>query len=76
MALFLDTRGKSSLAVGICGRCKMKRASVDLRPDGDRPGLIVCGEGCSDQLDPYKLPARRSENISVQYPRPDEDLIV
>jgi hypothetical protein len=76
MSAFLDTRGKSTLAVAICDRCKMKRPAAEMRFDGDRPGLRVCSRGCSDQLDPYKLPARQTEDIAVPYPRPDEDLVV
>jgi hypothetical protein len=74
MSRFLDTRGKALLSVGICDRCRMKRPLVDLGPDGDSPGLRVCNRGCSDELDPYRLPARRPETITVPFPRPDEDL--
>lgn len=78
MPLYIDTRGKTSVAIGVCDRCKMKRALVDLTEDLDSRGLQVCrglgSNGCQDQLDPYKLPARRSENISLRRPRPDEPL--
>ena len=37
-------------------------------------GLKVCTEDCADLLDPYRKPARRAENISLRYPRPDEPL--
>lgn len=74
MSLYLDTRGKSVVSIGVCDRCKMKRALVDLGPDRNSPGLRVCNQGCNDLYDPYRLPARRTENITVQYPRPDEEL--
>ena len=78
MPLYIDTRGKTSVAIGVCDRCKMKRALVDLTEDLDSRGLQVCRglgpNGCQDTLDPYKLPARRSENISLRRPRPDEPL--
>ena len=71
MPIFMDTIGLSSLAIAVCDRCKMKRAYVDLRPDGNSPGLRVCGEGCWDTLDPYRLAARKTERINLRFPRPD-----
>ena len=68
---WLDTRGKSSLAIAVCDRCKMKRAYVDLGPDPNFPGLRVCNEGCRDQYDPYRLPARQTERINLRFARPD-----
>lgn len=74
MPKYIDTRGRTSLAVGICDRCRMKRALTDLSADPDSPGLRVCNQGCADQLDPWKLPARKTEQLTVSYPRPDEDI--
>lgn len=74
MPIWLDTHGNTVLSIAICDRCKMKRAYSDLRPDGNIPALRVCGEGCSDQFDPYRLPARQSEKISLRFPRPDADV--
>lgn len=74
MSLHLGTRGRSTVAIGVCDRCKMKRGLSELEPDRNSPGLRVCGRGCNDLLDPHRLPARRAENIAVQYPRPDEDV--
>lgn len=71
MPIFLDTRGYSTLAIAICDRCKMKRPHSDLRPDPNFPGLKVCGQGCADEKDPYRLPARKTERITLQFPRPD-----
>ena len=71
MPIFMDTIGLSSLAIAVCDRCKMKRAYVDLRPDGNSPGLRVCGEGCWDTLDPYRLAARKTERINLRFARPD-----
>jgi hypothetical protein len=71
MPIFMDTRGLTSLAIAVCDRCKMKRAYVDLRPDGNSPGLRVCGEGCWDTLDPYRLAARKTERINLRFARPD-----
>ena len=71
MPKWLDTRGLTSLAIGICDRCKMKRAYIDLQPDPNFPGLRVCNEGCRDQYDPYRLPARQTERINLRFARPD-----
>ena len=74
MPVFLDTRGRSTLAIGICGRCSRKLPIGELREDGNIPGLRVCGDGCADEYDPYRLPARQTENISLRFPRPDTPL--
>ena len=52
----------------------MKRAYDDIQQDGNIPGLRVCKFGCSDVKDPYRLPMRQPEKISVRFPRPDADV--
>jgi hypothetical protein len=52
----------------------MKRAYDDISNDRNIPGLRVCNEGCNDERDPYRLPARQPEKISIRFPRPDADL--
>ena len=76
MPRFLDTTGLTSLAIGICDRCKMKRTFVSLQPDPNFPGLRVCDQGCKDQFDPYRLPARKTERINLRFPRPDTSVAV
>ena len=71
MPLFLDTTGLTTIAIAVCDRCKMKRALADLQSDINFPGLRVCSEGCRDQKDPYRLPARQTERINLRFPRPD-----
>lgn len=71
MGMFLDTIGNASLAIFICDRCRMKRAMDEQMSDGNSPGLKVCQQGCSDQKDPYRLPARKTERINLRFPRPD-----
>jgi hypothetical protein len=71
MPRFLDTTGNAVISIFICARCKMKRASIEAMPDPNFPGLVVCQQGCADQKDPYRLPARKTERITIQYPRPD-----
>lgn len=62
------------LAIAICARCSRKKPYTSLRPDGNSPGLRVCNDGCWDPIDPYRLPARQTESISLQFPRPDTPL--
>lgn len=45
----------------------------DLQPDPNYPGLYVCQDDL-DQLDPYRLPARETENITMEWCRPDISL--
>jgi hypothetical protein len=74
MPRFLDTRGYSDIAIAICDRCKCKYPHAVLRSDPNFPGLRVCDTGCADQFDPYRLPARKTERITIRFPRPDESL--
>ena len=59
-----------SISIAICQRCQRKKAYTALRPDSNQPGLRVCAE-CWDLKDPYRLPARQTEDISLRFPRPD-----
>ena len=74
MSIWLDTHGNSVLQIAICDRCKMKRAYSDISQDRNLPGLRVCNEGCNDERDPWRLPARQPEKISIRFPRPDADV--
>lgn len=74
MPRFLNTEGRSTLAIAICDRCRMKRPLDTLGPDPNFPGLRVCDQGCRDDLDPYRLPARQTERINLRFPRPDVSL--
>ena len=71
MPRFLDTRGYWTVAIAVCDRCKMKRPHANMRSDPNFPGLRVCDQGCADNLDPYRLPARQTEKIALRFPRPD-----
>ena len=73
MPVYLDTRGNSVLSVAICDRCNRKFAYVDLMPDPNFPGMRVCKDDV-DQYDPWRLPARQTENIALRFPRPDQNL--
>lgn len=76
MPRFLDTRGGSDIAIFVCDRCKMKRAHSTARNDPNFPGLLVCDQGCADQIDPYRLAARQTERITIRFPRPDVSVAV
>lgn len=68
--------GPGNVAIAVCDRCNGKVPYTELRPDGNAPGLRVCGNpGCYDTKDPHRLPARKTETISLRYPRPDEPLL-
>lgn len=70
MPVYLDTRGNSVLSVAVCDRCSRKFAYTDLMPDPNFPGMRVCKDDL-DKFDPWRLPARQTENISLRFPRPD-----
>jgi len=74
--MFLDTTGNASLAIFVCDRCRMKRPIDEQMSDGNFPGLKVCQQGCADQKDPYRLPARKTERINLRFPRPDVSVAV
>jgi hypothetical protein len=73
MPRFLDTRGRTTLAIGICDRCKRKFPLDELMPDPNFPGLRVCRVDL-DQFDPYRLAPRATETITLPFVRPDEPL--
>lgn len=64
------------LALFVCARCQRELPYKESRADGDKGAAVrVClREGCWDRLDPWKLPPRQMEAISLQYPRPDVQL--
>lgn len=73
MPLFLDTTGRTTLGIGICGRCSRKFPLEDLHPDPNSPGLKVCLEDLDD-YDPYRLPPRQPDQITLPFVRPDVPL--
>jgi hypothetical protein len=70
MPVYLDTRGNSVLSVAICDRCSRKFPYGELMPDPNFPGMRVCKDDV-DNFDPWRLPAIKTENISLRFPRPD-----
>jgi hypothetical protein len=73
MATFLDTTGQPTLGIGICARCCEKFPLAELFSDPNSPGLMVC-EKDADQYDPYRLPARQPDRITLPFYRPDESV--
>lgn len=69
MPVWLNTRGKGNLGIGLCDRCHFKFSIEDLVPDDNSPGLKVCRK-CVDQFDPYRLPARRPDDLTLPFYRP------
>jgi hypothetical protein len=70
MPVYLDTRGNSVLSVAVCDRCNRKFGYTELMPDPNFPGMRVCKDDL-DKFDPWRLPARQTENIALRFPRPD-----
>ena len=73
MPAFLNTLGNSTLGIGICDRCSFKFPLGKLMPDGNTPGLRVCGK-CCDVYDPWRLPALQDDRINLPFVRPDDDI--
>lgn len=73
MPIFLDTRGKTTLGIGICARCSRKMSLDDLHQDPNYPGLLVCLAD-KDEFDPWRLPARAPDRIALRFVRPDVTL--
>lgn len=71
MAVYLDTRGNSKISIAVCARCGVKYPWTELRSDPNSPGLMCCPDGCRDQFDPWRLPSRETENITLEWCRPD-----
>jgi len=73
MSIWLDTRGRSTLGIGLCARCSRKMSLDELFSDPNSPGLRVCREDL-DNLDPYRLPPRQPATITLPFVRPDSPL--
>jgi len=73
MSIWLDTRGRSTLGVAVCARCSRKMSLDELFSDPNSPGLRVCREDL-DELDPYRLPPRQPDQITLPFVRPDTPL--
>lgn len=72
---WVDTSSEPTCGIGICGRCSAKLPLTYLQPDPNSPGLMVCPDDL-DVLDPYRLPARQTEQINLPFARPDTKIDV
>lgn len=75
MSIFIDPSGHSTFGLALCARCSRKFPEDELSPDPNSPGLMVCPAD-RDEYDPYRLPARQSERINLEFVRPDVPLNV
>jgi hypothetical protein len=75
MPVYLDTRGEAVLSIAICDRCSRKFPYGALYSDPNSPGLRVCEQDL-DVLDPWRLAARQTENITLRFPRPDVSVAI
>lgn len=73
MSVFLNPTGRSTYGIALCARCSKKFFLDELSADPNFPGLMVCRDDL-DQLDPYRLPMRQTEDITLEFVRPDEPL--
>ena len=69
MSKFLPVSPHGTVAIALCNRCQTKVQYTDLRQDPNNLNWYCID--CVDQLDPWRLPTRRPEDISLQHPRPD-----
>lgn len=73
MSRFLDPSGHSTFGIGICARCSRKFCLDDLMEDPNSPGLMVCADDM-DQYDPYRLPPRAEDPVTLRFTRPDRPI--
>jgi hypothetical protein len=71
MPVYLDTRGNTKISIALCARCGVKYPWTELDPDPNSPGLMCCKDGCRDEFDPWRLPSRPTEDITLEWARPD-----
>lgn len=67
MSLFKPIKLQGRVSIAICPRCSTKVYYDDLRKDPNTQSWY-CPE-CVDAFDPYRLPARGTEDISLRHQR-------
>lgn len=73
MSLYLDVKDVGgTMAIAVCLRCNQKIYYGDLKMDPNNKNYYC--KDCVDLYDPWRLPARRAEDIGLQHPRPDTDI--
>lgn len=61
-----------SMAIAVCNRCQQKVYYGDLKKDPNNFNYYC--KDCVDIYDPWRLPARQAEDVSLQHPRPDDKI--
>ena len=70
MGLYLPVKAVGgSMAIAICPRCSLKMYVGEMQKDPNNGNFYH--KHCVDIYDPYRLPARRADDLSVPHPRPD-----
>lgn len=72
-SVYLDTRGQTTLGIGVCQRCNFKFPLTMLQDDPNIPGMKVC-RADRDDFDPYRMPARSPDPLTLPFVRPDTPL--
>lgn len=73
MSLYLPVKAVAGvMGIAICFRCQKKIYAGDLTQDPNNKNWYC--KTCVDLLDPWRLPARQTEDIKLTRPRPDEAL--
>lgn len=72
MGLYLQVKTNGSAAIAICPRCQRKCYYDELVGDPNNKQFYC--QDCVDVLDPWRLPARQAEDITLRHPRPDTEL--
>lgn len=70
MSMWMPLNTGPNVAIAICPRCLQKRQYTDLRQDPNDQNWY-CRFSCVDGLDRWRLPPRRTEDISLLHPRAD-----
>lgn len=72
MSRFLDTRGERYLSPYICDRCSLRGKFSEMVNDPDTN--LWVHRDCADESDPWRLPPRVSDNVTVPNPRRDVNI--
>lgn len=72
MPLYLPVNQNGKVSIAICPRCCMKMQYSDLKQDPNDMNWYCAA--CVDLYDPWRLPARVTEDITLTHPRPDTEL--
>lgn len=73
MPRYLPVQSGKKATIAICTRCQKKMYYSDMRRDPNNDNWYC--RDCVDIFDPWRRAARIAEDISVQHPRPDEELV-